>query len=145
MAGTSAILTNPFGSMSAWTSAAREIETAGPRLFPIEADKIFGFGVTHAEFHLILPDGWHAELPPNIDASSVFGHYSSEYAQSGRELVLTRTLTGAAGNLPPDQVKALLEWMRAVAKDDAKLIVIQKGAEAGAGRGIGTGAGKGAN
>jgi hypothetical protein len=28
--------------------------------------------------------------------------------------------------LPPDQVTKLLQWLRAIAKDDAKLIVIQK-------------------
>ena len=124
MAGNSAILTNPLGTMSALSSTAQEIETAGPRLFPIAADRIFGFGETRTEFRAVLPDGWHAQLPHNVDASSVFGKYHSEYVQSGRELVLTRTITGAAGIYPPDQLKTLLQWLREIAKDDAKLIVI---------------------
>jgi len=117
-------VTNPLGTMSALSSTAQEIETAGPRLFPIAADRIFGFGETRTEFRAVLPDGWHAQLPHNVDASSVFGKYHSEYVQSGRELVLTRTITGAAGIYPPDQLKTLLRWLREIAKDDAKLIVI---------------------
>ena len=128
MAGTNAILTNPFGTMSGFSSAAQEIETAGPRLFPIAADKIFGYGVTTMEFHVTMPEGWHALLPRNVDASSEFGKYHSEYAQSGRDLVLKRTITGAGGNYSPDQLKTMLDWMRKIATDDAKLIVIETGA-----------------
>jgi transglutaminase-like putative cysteine protease len=128
MAGTNAILTNPFGTMSGFSSAAKEIESAGPRLFPIAADKIFGYGVTTMEFRVTMPDGWHAQLPADVDASSEFGKYHSEYAQSGRELVVKRTITGAGGNYAPDQLKPMLEWMRKIATDDAKLIVIEKGA-----------------
>ena len=128
MAGTNAILTNPFGTMSGFSSAAQEIETAGPRLFPIAADKIFGYGVTTMEFRLTMPEGWHAQLPADVDASSEFGKYHSEYTQSGRELVLKRTITGAGGDYAPDQLKAMLAWMRKIATDDAKLIVIDKGA-----------------
>ena len=126
MAGNNAILANPLGTMSGFTAAAQEIADAGPRRFPIAADRIFGYGETRMEFQLTLPAGWHAQLPPDIDESSVFGNYHSSYVQSGRELILSRTLIGAAGNLPPDQVSKLLQWMRAIAKDDAKLIVIQK-------------------
>jgi hypothetical protein len=92
------------------------------------ADKIFGYGTTQLEFRVTLPYGWHAQLPPNIDASSEFGHYQSEYAQNGRELVLTRTVTGASGIYAPDQLNALLQWIRSISKDDAKLIVVEKGA-----------------
>lgn len=127
MAGNNAILTNPFGSMSGFSSAAQEIEAAGKRLFPIKADKIFGFGETRMEFRVTLPEGWHAQLPPNVDASSVFGRYHSEYAQTGRDLVLVRTMTGATGNYAPDQLQTLLVWIRKIATDDAKLIVIEKG------------------
>lgn len=128
MAGASMILTNPFGTMSAFSSAAQEIESAGPRLFPIDAAKIFGYGVTRMEFRVTLPDGWHAQLPAGVDASSEFGRYHSEYAQSGRDLVIKRTITGAGGDYAPDQLKTMLEWMRKIATDDAKLIVIEKGA-----------------
>lgn len=127
MAGSNAILVNPLGTMSGFATAAQEIETAGPRLFPIAADKVFGYSVTTMEFRVTLPEGWHAQLPHNVDASSEFGAYHSEYAQTGRDLVVKRTITGAGGDYPPDQLKVLLDWMRKIATDDAKLIVIEKG------------------
>ena len=50
-------------------------------------------------------------------------------AQSGRGFVLLRTITGAAGTYPPSELKTMLQWMRDVAKDGAKLIVIEKPAD----------------
>ena len=41
----------------------------------------------------------------------------------------SRTITGAAGTYPPSELKTMLQWMRDVAKDDAKLIVIEKPAD----------------
>jgi len=114
--------------MSGFATMAQRIETAGPRRFPIGAEKIFGYGTMQLEFDVTLPEGWHAQLPLDIDASSEFGHYQSEYVQTGRDLVVTRTLTGASGIYPPDQLSALLQWIRSISKDDAKLIVIEKGA-----------------
>jgi hypothetical protein len=128
MAGSNAILTNPFGSATGLSSMAHEIETAGPRRFPFDAVKVFGNGETHMEFRVTLPEGWRVQLPPSVDAASIFGKYHSEYAQTGRDLVVTRTLTGTAGTYPPDQLRTLLQWMRDVARDDAKLIVIDRGA-----------------
>lgn len=130
MAGASMILTNPFGTMSGFSALAREIESAGTRRFPIDAAKVFGYGVTQAEFRVTLPEGWHAQLPPGVDASSEFGKYHSEYVQSGRDLVLKRTMTGAGGDYAPDQLKTMLEWLRKIATDDTKLIVLEKGAGA---------------
>jgi transglutaminase-like putative cysteine protease len=130
MAGNNAILTNPFGSMSAFTTVARQIETAGPRRFPIDAVKVFGYGQARMQLRVTLPEGWHAELPVGVKASSVFGTYDSKYAQAGRDLVITRVLTGASGIYAPDRVKMLLDWIHAIAKDDAKLIVIEKGVAA---------------
>lgn len=126
MAGSNAILTNPFGSMSGFTTLAQQIETAGPRRFPIDAVKLLGYGESHMEFRVTLPVGWHVELPPNVAATSVFGKYDSEYSQVGRDLIITRTMTGAPGIYPPDQLPSLLKWIREIAKDDAKLIVIEK-------------------
>lgn len=126
MAGNNAILTNPFGSMSAFSTMAQQLETAGPRLFPIDASKVFGYGESHMEFRVTLPEGWRVELPPGVKASSVFGKYESEYAQNGRELVVTRTLIGVPGVYPPGQLPTLVQWIREIAKDDAKLIVIEK-------------------
>ena len=111
---------------SGFTTLAQQIETAGPRRFPIDAVKLLGYGESHMEFRVTLPVGWHVELPPNVAATSVFGKYDSEYSQVGRDLIITRTMTGAPGIYPPDQLPSLLKWIREIAKDDAKLIVIEK-------------------
>lgn len=125
MAGNSAVIMNPLGSMGGLAATAREID-AKTREFPIDAEKIFGYGESYLEFRLTMPDGWRAQLPAPVSAKSVFGTYRAEYTQSGRELLLRRTITGAAGIYPPDQVKALTSWMRDIARDDAKLIVVEK-------------------
>jgi transglutaminase-like putative cysteine protease len=129
MAGNNAILTNPFGSMSAFTTLATQLEAEGKRVFPIDATKVFGYGQASMELRLTLPDGWHAELPPGVTAASEFGKYESAYRQDGRDLILTRTMTGVPGVYPPDRIGALLDWVRSIAKDDAKLIVIEKAAK----------------
>ena len=98
MAGNNLILTNPFGSMSGFTTLAQQLETAGTRHFPIDASKVFGYGESHMEFPVTLLDGWHVELPPNVKVPGEFGQYDSKYAQNGRELVVTRILTGARGS-----------------------------------------------
>ncbi len=126
MAGNNAILTNPLGSMSAFATVAQQIETAGPRRFPIDAVKLFGYGESSMEVRVTLPEGWHAELPPSVSATSEFGKYDSHYSQAGRDLVMSRTMTGASGIYPPDQLPSLLKWIREIAKDDAKLIVVEK-------------------
>ena len=80
------------------------------------------------QFVVTLPAGWTAKLPTTVTASSVFGSYRSEYEQQGRELRVTRTVTGARGVFPPERVGELLEFLKAIGKDDAKFIVIEKNA-----------------
>jgi transglutaminase-like putative cysteine protease len=128
MAGSNAIFTNPFGTMEGFAAGAKEIESVGQRRFPIDAQKIFGYGETVLQLRLTLPAGWHAQLPASVVATSAFGNYRAEYAQTGRELTLTRTITGSSAKLPPDQMKSLTAWMREIARDDAKLIVIDRSA-----------------
>lgn len=127
MAGSNAILTNPFGSMAGMARLAEELESAGPRRFPIDAEQIFGTSETRLEFRLTLPEGWRAQLPANIDAVSPFGEVHTSYAQDGRDLVMHRTIRGVAGIRPPADLPVLVTWLKDVAKDDAKLIVINTG------------------
>ena len=76
---------------------------------------------------MTLPAGWKAELPPNVMEASQFGSYSAEYVQDGRELRVTRRMSGAKGTAPPESVDALIAWLRAISKDDVKFIVLQPG------------------
>ena len=125
MAGPTAIFTIPIGSAAALSTAAEEL-LKKPRVYPIDAERVFGYRQSLVEMRMQLPKGWTAQLPKNVDAKSEFGSYSTEFAQEGDTLRITRETKGTRGIYPPDQVHALADWFRAVAKDDAKLIVIMR-------------------
>ncbi len=124
--GDTEIFAIPFGSMEGLATAADEVEARGTRHFPIDAERVFGASTSVTEMRVTLPPGWKARLPKNVNATSAFGSYSSEYAQDGRELRITRRITGAKGVYPPERVGELVSFFRAVAKDDAKFIVLER-------------------
>ena len=125
-AGDTEILTIPLGNMSGMITAAKKLEDAKERRFPIDAARIFGNKSSLIELRMKLPAGWKAQLPAGVSASSTFGSYVSEYAQEGNELRITRRTGGTRGVYAPDRAKDVAAWFRAMAKDDAKLIVISK-------------------
>lgn len=125
-AGDTEILTIPLGNMSGMITAAKELENAKERRFPIDAARIFGNKSSVIDLRVKLPVGWKAQLPAGVSASSPFGSYVSEYTQIGNELRITRNTTGTRGVYAPDRAKDVATWFRAMAKDDAKLIVITK-------------------
>jgi transglutaminase-like putative cysteine protease len=106
---------------------AAQLERRKPRRFPIDISEVIGPVESVAELRMTLPSGWKAELPPNVSETSQFGSYSAEYAQQGRELRVTRRMSGHRGVAPPDSVDALITWLRAISKDDVKFIVLQPG------------------
>ena len=124
--GETEILTVPLSSVSGLRAMADELERRTPRRFPIDASKVLGQSTGFTELRLTLPQGWHARLPKGVNETSAFGSYVSEYAQSGRELRISRRMTGARGVLPPDRIADLVAWLRAVGSDDARFIVIEK-------------------
>ena len=108
------------------SSAARELETSEKRRFPIDPLKFWGRKATDTEFLLTIPNGWRAELPKSVSATSKFGIYRSEYSQQGNVLRLFRHSEGASGVQPPEAVTDLIAWLRAVGADDAKMIVLTR-------------------
>jgi hypothetical protein len=125
-AGDNEIFAIPFENMAGMVKAAQELENAKERKFPVSAEEILGNRTTLIELRVTLPAGWKAQLPAGVTAASPFGTYESTYAQQGRELIFTRKIIGARGVFPPGKVKDVAAWFRAVAKDDAKIIVIAK-------------------
>lgn len=123
-AGGSDILTLPIDNMAA-PGLAAELEARGPRRFPIDAAQVIGPFEYLAELRLTLPAAWRARLPNAVAATSAFGAYRSEYVQDGRLLRVTRRLTGARGILPPDRIVDLIEWTRAMSRDDVRYIVLE--------------------
>ncbi len=123
-AGGSSILTLPLEQPVSPRLVA-EVEAHVPRHYPIDASALFGPEESISEFRVNLPEGWHARLPANVDATSVFGSYSATYAQDGRVLRVVRRTRGARGVYPPARVGDLLTFLRAVARDDARYIVLE--------------------
>jgi len=101
------------------------LESQGERRFPIDVAQVNGPVVSRSALDVQLPEGWRASLPSNVEATSVFGSYTAEYSQVGRHLRIVRSMKGARGIEPPDSVGALIAWLRAVAADDAKYIVLK--------------------
>lgn len=125
-AGDNLILRLPFRPMGSMNNAASELEKAPPRRFTIDPEKFWGNSVARSEFRVTLPAGWRAKLPPNVSAASAFGSYTSEYLQDGSELIVRRTMEGQSGLQPPEAVKDLITWLRAVGRDDARMIVLER-------------------
>lgn len=120
------LLQLPLGSMGGLANAAAEL-TKKPRRYPINAVAVMGNGETVSEVRVTLPAGWTARLPEGVTATSPFGTYEASYVQQGRDLLVRRRTIGARGTLPPEKIGELAAWFRAIAKDDAKFILLDPG------------------
>jgi hypothetical protein len=125
-AGTTDILTLPLHDY-ATPKLITDLAGRGPRRFPID---FWGqAGAPHEEssaLEVTLPLGWRAQLPPNVDATSIFGHYTAEYRQDGRVLRITRRLVGAPGIQAPEKVGVLVDWLKRIGVDDVKYVVLNR-------------------
>jgi transglutaminase-like putative cysteine protease len=133
-AGSTMILQMPMGSMASLATVAKDLESRGARRFPIDVSRVWGPRHTDVRYDITLPAGWHATLPKGVKAASPFGSYESTYSESNGVLHLTRQITGAIGVEPPDRLTALVAWMRAVAADDVKFILLTRAAGSAGGR-----------
>jgi transglutaminase-like putative cysteine protease len=121
----SMILQMPLGSMGGLVAAAKEL-TNEPRRFPIDPAKFWGRKTSETQYAITLPAGWHADLPKSVVAASDFGSYASEYSVDGRTLHLVRRITGATTVQPKEKVGELAAWLRTIAADDARVIVLTR-------------------
>ncbi len=94
------------------------------RTLPIDAAAVVGPGTTVSDIHLTLPEGWKAQLPKNVNASSVFGSYRAEYSQDGRVLHIYHSVTGSKGVFSKDRIAELKAWMKAAGDDDVDSIAL---------------------
>ncbi len=116
----------PFRQITASTAnSARELEALPRRVLPIDATRVVGERTMDIEYRITLPEGWTAQLPAPINATSFFGRYESSYRMEGRELIMRRLLKGqGAGVHPPERIAEVIAWMRAVAVDDHEFITL---------------------
>jgi transglutaminase-like putative cysteine protease len=120
------ILTLPISSPAAMVNVANQIEALPERRFPIDASRVIGPISGGAEMRITLPAGWKVRLPKSVKAEGPFGSYTSEYTQVGKELRIVRTMSGAKGIYPPERIKDVVAWLRAVGSDDASFFVIDR-------------------
>jgi transglutaminase-like putative cysteine protease len=123
-AGGTHILTLPLRGYAS-PGLVSQLETSGPRQFPIDVADVIGLVEETTELRVRLPEGWRARLPDGVVAASPFGAYTAEYRQEGRDLRVTRRMTGRRGTAPPEQIAALVAWLQEVARDDVKYIVLE--------------------
>lgn len=126
VAGSVELLNNPFSSFGKMTTVADDMARLPSRRFPIDASRIVGRLTGISEFRVTLPEGWHARLPTNVSATSVFGSYAATYSQEGRDLVIGRRIVGGTGIFAPSREAELVTWLRAIGHDDVKFIVLDR-------------------
>jgi len=122
--GRTMILSLPFPSMRGMGDAARMLDAAGPRRFPIDAARVIGPLVATNELVLALPSGWRVDLPAPVSVSGVWGRYTATYSQESDTLHVRRRLEGTRGVYPPDTYPDLVAWFRSLAADDVPYLVL---------------------
>lgn len=126
--GDTFILTLPVGNGQMDELVQKLQQAPRPRRFPIDVASVVGPMESVNEFRVTLPEGWHARLPQNVTATSVYGSYTAEYSQTGRELRVVKRISGARGTQPPQAIDALVDWLKAMSKDDARFVVLEPSA-----------------
>ena len=125
--GSSYIFTLPLPNFAS-QGAVNELEARKrkePRRFPIDVESVVGALESVTDMRVTLPAGWTAKLPDNVTVNSVYGHYSAQYSQTGRELRVVRTVSGARGVQPPEAIDSLIQWFKDLSKDDVKYIILE--------------------
>lgn len=129
-AGTVAIVSVPaefqgLGQRIAYQlNQLNQLPATQERKLPIDAAAIIGPGTTSTELRITLPEGWKAQLPKPVVATSVFGDYRAEYSQEGRVLRITHNITGSKGVFPKEKYAELKAWLKSIAADNVDAIAL---------------------
>ncbi|MEO7996552.1 MAG: DUF3857 domain-containing protein [Gemmatimonadaceae bacterium] len=113
------------GPAQSFGQLATTLTAAAVRKFPVDVSRIVGPFTTTTQFELTLPEGWTAELPKNVSASSIAGKYLTTYAQDGRVLRISRMVQGARGVYAPERIAEVIAWLRAIAADDVEFVQLK--------------------
>jgi transglutaminase-like putative cysteine protease len=106
------------------TALVSQLESTGPRRYPIDAEQIFGRAVGTQELTLTLPAGWRARLPEPVRAESPFGTYTAEYRQDGQVLKIVRRTIPGSGIHPKEKMPDLIAWLKQVSADEDNNVII---------------------
>ena len=113
------------GPARGFRNLAKDLEARPARVFPIDAAQILGQLTTITDVRMTLPQGWQAELPKNVSATSFFGSYTSTWTQSGREVRLVRTIRGLPGVYPSQRIAEVVVWLKTVGADDTEFLSLR--------------------
>jgi hypothetical protein len=127
--GGTLILQVPFENGSMQTAIADLEARKEPRRFDINVNAVIGPVEIVRELRVTLPEGYRARLPQSVTAESVFGRFTAEYTQEGRELRVTRSYAGTRGTQPKERLPDLIAFFREMSQDDVVFIVVEPGAE----------------
>ncbi len=125
--GNGYLLTLPIPDFATTGLIPKAEDEVGRRRNPISVDQVSGPVAVRGELVLTLPEGWTADLPPDVSVDGVWGTYRARYAQDGRTLTITREIRGARGSQPADALPDLIRWLKAVAKDDVRVVGLRTG------------------
>lgn len=112
------------GPARQFRTALRALESQPRRRLPIDAARLLPPMATAIEWHVVLPEGWTVELPPNMNTASFFGSYESTWSVRGRDLRLVRRLRGGRGIVGPERMAEVLVWLRTVGADDQEFLTL---------------------
>lgn len=113
------------GPARSYKNLVRDLEARKTRVFPIDASRILGMVATETDLRITLPEGWTAELPKNVMASSFFGTYESTWTQDGREVRMVRRIRGERGVYPPQRISEVIVWLKTVSADDYEFLSLR--------------------
>jgi hypothetical protein len=127
--GGTLVLNIPFANGSMEEALTELQARTEPRRFDIDAAQVVGPLEIVNEYRVTLPEGYRARLPQNVTAESVFGRYTAEFAQEGRELRLVRRMSGRRGTESRERLPELVAFLREMGRDDAVFIIVEPRAD----------------
>lgn len=119
------LLTNPLRPMESYSRVADAMENDNDRKLPYDMSKLTPQYTTHSVVRIKLPVGWTATLPKSEKLTGPVARYEVSYTQVGDELRIERTLAGLKGIVPASRRLEIVEQLRKMGSDDAKLIVLK--------------------
>jgi hypothetical protein len=120
------VVNNPVRPFTIPGRIAADLEKAGARTLPIDLSRVIPIRGDVSEVRMLLPAGWKAILPKSIHYSGLLGSFDLTYAQTGNELHILRTITGAKGVVGPDKIGTVIADLKLIGADNSKMIGIQK-------------------
>jgi hypothetical protein len=123
-AGDVMLMSNPARPLP-YGRTAEGLEREKDRKLPYQTDKILAPHTTRVDFRVKLPSGWTAVLPKDQLVDAPIGRYEVKFSQVGDELRILRTLSGRQNVIPASRKAELIGWLRQLATEDARQIVLK--------------------